>query len=63
MRADQLGICPSRKDQAEGVEGAVGKWYLGGWEFWWVMDPETNRLPAAAPRLGHGGGGVSYQLV
>ena len=38
-REDELGDCPSSKDQAEGVGGMEGKGVvLGRAEFWWVMD-------------------------
>ena len=63
MGAGQLGVCPSRKVREKGVEGTEGEWYLGGWGFWWVMGPESTRLPAAAPVLRRGGGGDSYQLL
>jgi hypothetical protein len=42
MGTDQLRMCPSSKDQAEGVmEGTEGEWYLEGRRFWWVMGPES----------------------
>ena len=56
MGADQLGVCPSREDQVEEMEGKEVKWYLGGQGFWWVMGPEYTRLPAAAPGLREGVG-------
>ena len=37
MGTDQLGVCPSSKNQAEGLEGTEGEWYLRGCVFWWVM--------------------------
>jgi hypothetical protein len=42
-------MCPSSKDKAEGVEGTEGRGVVfrrAG--FWWVMGPESTRLPAAA---------------
>ena len=56
MGADQLGVCPSSKDQAEGVEGMEREWYSGGQEFWWVMGPESTRFQALALNWGAGGG-------
>ena len=60
MGADQLGVCPNRKDRAEGIEGTEGEWYSRGHGFWWVMGSESTRLPAAAPGFGLGDG--SYEL-
>jgi hypothetical protein len=48
MGADQLGDCPCIKDWAEEMEGDC---YSERQGIWWVMDPESSRLPAAVLRL------------
>jgi hypothetical protein len=56
MGADQLGVCPSSKDQAKWVEGMEGRGVVfrrAG--FWWVMAPKSTRLPTATLGLGVGG--------
>ena len=55
MGTDQLGVCPSSKNQVEGLKGMKGSWYSGGQGFWWGMGPKSTRLPAVAPELGRGG--------
>jgi hypothetical protein len=37
MGADQLGVCPSIKDQGEEIEETEGECYSGGHGFCWVM--------------------------
>lgn len=45
MEADQLLVCPHRKDQEEGAEGSGVQGSRG---FWWVMDPKFTGLTEAA---------------
>ena len=54
MGADQLGFFPSRKDWEERLEGREVEWCLGGQGFWWVMGPESTRLPVIALEIGGG---------
>ena len=55
MGADQLRVCPSRKDLAERAEGTEGEWYSGGRGYWWVMGLQSTGLPTAALGLWKGG--------
>ena len=55
--ADQLGVCSSSKDQAEGVEGVEGRGVVfGRVEVLVVRGPEYPMLPAATLGLGGMGG-------
>jgi hypothetical protein len=49
MGADQLGVCPSSKDQSRVVEdlGVLFRRVV----FWWVMGSEFTRLSSAAQGL------------
>ena len=55
--ADKLGVCPSSKDQSEGVRRVEEREVIfGRVGLWLVMGPKSTRLPAAAPGLRLGGG-------
>ena len=63
MGTDQLRMCPSSKDQAEGVmEGTEGEGYSGGQGFWWEMVPKSTTLPVAALGLGGRAGSLPNAL-
>ena len=61
MGADQQGFCLSSKDRAEGMEGTERVIFRKA-GVWWVMGPESTRLPSTTLGLGLGVG-VFYQLL